>query len=304
MPRFTRDEMLEELAAIFLLLADHLYLGAGVRAAETFIGFGLLDGERYSREHTTVDLARFDITRAFQWAYSAAFRPTSEWSDPPLSVDQMSDLALFLENSPRVDLNHKVPRFATPDGYCRQVAEAVVARWKLEHQPVESPEDRPTFSIRELALLADMTEGAVRNALSDKGENGLRALPGLKPVKVEHQEALRWLASRRGFVPSGRSLDSEAPFGTALLDIKDAGELGRLIAHRIRALGDLGAIPALSGWSESDLGHWCRGTFTFEVEAATRLGAALGLDVPPFAAKALEVALRRDRVALTAQPQS
>lgn len=303
MPRFTRDEMLGELAGIFLLLADHLYLGAGARAAETFIGFDLLDGERYSREHTTADLARFDITRAFQWAYAAAFRPTSEWSDPPLRVDQMFDLALFLENSPRIDLNGNVPRFATPDGYCRQVAEAVVARWKLEHMPVESPEDRPTFSVRELALLADMTEGAVRNALSDKGENGLRTIPGLKPVKIEHHEALRWLTSRRNFVPSGRSVESEPPFRKALREVEDAEELGRLIAHRIRALGDLGEAPALSEWSENALGRWCRGTFVFEVEAAARLGAALDLDVPLFASKALEVTMRRDRATKAVQPQ-
>lgn len=87
-----------------------------------------------------------------------------------------------------------------------------------------------------LALLANMSEGAVRNAMSDRGEGGLRASPGSKPVEVPFEEARRWLAGRRGFVASPRRLSENRAVFDRLATVRSATDLGDLV-RRCLALG-------------------------------------------------------------------
>jgi hypothetical protein len=58
------------------------------------------------------------------------------------------------------------------------------------------------LSIGEVALLADMDERSVRNAAANKGEGRLMTEQVGKRSLVEIGEAKRWLAGRKGFVPS------------------------------------------------------------------------------------------------------
>ena len=58
------------------------------------------------------------------------------------------------------------------------------------------------ISISEIALLADMDERSVRNAANPKLPNPLVTVVQGKRTYVETGEAKRWLAERKGFVPT------------------------------------------------------------------------------------------------------
>jgi hypothetical protein len=294
--RFSKDELLDELRTIFLFQADHILLASGEEMARQFIGFEVGDeGEYCFQPCSKVDLQRFArIAGAFERGYDYAFRPTLLNS---LGEHEVQDLDVFMQGAPRaggVLSGGETHRFMTPDGHCQTVADAVHARWKLEWDSagVGSHE----FTPREIALLANMTEGAVRNAINDKGDSGLKAVPGTKnPIKIEHDEAWRWLTSRRGFIPSPKS-PSEDRFLTDRIQRLQASErFSDLISIWLRAAhGSTQNASSALGWSEQEIDRWCNGSFSFDVERASQLARVLELDVPLFVGKAMEVSLRRD----------
>jgi hypothetical protein len=293
MTRFTKEQMLMELRTIFLFEADHVLMGAGLKMAARFIGFDPPDETEYCHcSPTDVDLSRFQITGAFDRGYEFAFRPSIMNT---LGEGEVQDLNVFMLGTPKaggISSGGETDLFMTSDGLCQTIADTVYARWKLEW---ESPGTH-TFTTRELALLADMTEGAVRNALADKSENGLRAVPGMKnPVAVEHTEALRWLKGRRGFIPSP-SRPSEDRFLLELLqNLQSAEALGQLISRRLLVtFGSHEKAAVALGWSTAEVEVWQNGTQTFKEDQALTLSKALDLDAPLFVGKTLEVTLRRD----------
>ena len=285
--------MFDELRTIFLFEADHLLMGVGPEMAERFIGFEAgSHGEYCHHTASAVDLTRFQIAQSFDRGYDYAFRPSVMNT---LGEGEVQDLNVFMLGTPKaggIDSGGETHDFMTPNGFCQTVADTVFARWKLEW---ESAGDHD-FTTRELALLADMTEGAVRNALADKSENGLRAIPGTKnPVTVDHAEASRWLKGRRGFIPSpGRP--SEDRFLTEnLQNIQTAEELGQLVRRRLwDTFGSPDKAPKALDWSPSDVEDWQKGAQIFDADHARRLAIALDFDTPLFVGKALEVTLRRD----------
>ena len=63
-------------------------------------------------------------------------------------------------------------------------------------------EDRGLLTLQEVALLADMDEGSVRNAASQKQPGALKTVTVGKRSLVEAGEARRWLSGRKGFIPT------------------------------------------------------------------------------------------------------
>jgi hypothetical protein len=293
MARFTKEELFTELRTIFLYEADHILMGAGGKAAEGFIGIPVPEEGQYCFEAPDkVDLHRFPITEKFARGYDIAFAPSILTA---FDASEFQDLIVFMEGTPRaggVSAGGETHPFMTPDGYCRTVADAAFARWKLEWD--ESAAGSHTFTTRELALLSNMTEGAVRNAIADKTENGLRAIPGSKPVSVEHDEALRWLNGRRGFIPSPKRPSDDRFLAEHLRDIRSPEALGKLIEHQLwPAFGSPPKAPVALGWTTEEVEQWCSGSFRFDENRARCLAEALDFDVPLFVGKALEVSLRR-----------
>jgi hypothetical protein len=291
MTRFTKEEMLNELRTIFLFEADHILMGAGEEMAVRFIGFPPQEDREYCHSpHAQVDLGRFQITRSFDAGYEFAFRPSLLNT---IGEHEVQDLSVFMLGTPKAGGGGETDRFMTPDGLCQMVADAVHARWKLEWDRYGQD-----LSTRELALLADMTEGAVRNALADKSESRLRAVPGSKnPVTVEHAEALRWLSGRRGFIASPSGPGEDRFLREHLQTLQSAEALGRLIGRRLwSTFGTPDKAPAALGWSLEKLDSWQRGTQMFNAEEARKLAEVFDLDVPLFVGKALEVTTRRDAV--------
>jgi hypothetical protein len=292
MARFTKNEMLDELRTIFLYEADHIYLGKGAAFAEQFIGFPVPDADEFLNvDPKRVDLDGFEIAGTFARAYDYAFRPSLL---DQFDGSEQQDLNTFINGVPHVGgifSGGAKHAFMTPDGCCQQVVAAVRARDKLN-------EGEGEFSIRELALLADMTEGAVRNALADKSDAGLKAIPGSKPVEIDHAEAVRWLQGRRGFCPTPDRPQDDAVIAENFREARTANRFSQLLAHVAWHVFDgLASFSNLVGVSEDKLMPWSDGTFAFDADIAERIALVIGLDVPMFVAKALETSMRRDREA-------
>lgn len=65
------------------------------------------------------------------------------------------------------------------------------------------------LTLAEVALLADMDERSVRNAANPKLPNPLMTEPVGRRSLVRPEEARRWLADRKGFVPTKATSDGE-----------------------------------------------------------------------------------------------
>lgn len=294
MTRFTKDQMFNELRTIFLYEADHILMGAGQKAATDFIGFEAPphEGEYCHLPAQKVDLKRFEITGAFDRGYEFAFRPSVMNT---LNEGEVQDLHVFMLGTPRaggIGSGGETDQFMTPDGLCQTIADTVRARWKLEW---EEP-GAHTFTTRELALLADMTEGAVRNALADKSESGLRAIPGTKnPVLVEHAEASRWLKGRRGFIPLPTRASDDRFLSEQLQTLQTAEGLGRIVSRRLwSAFGSPSEASTALSWNPSVIESWEKGEQIFDIDQALQIAKAIDVDGPLFVGKALELTLRRD----------
>lgn len=287
--RFTKAEMLDELRTIFLFEADHIASGAGQEQAIAFIGF---QSDQYWKEDLSkVDLKRFLIRGSFEIAYDFAFQPSIL---DGFETETLLDLNTFMLGTPRAGGQGgdggETHEFMTTDGKCQTVVDAMWARAKLELSDY-----RDDLTTRELALLANMSEGAVRNAISDKSESGLRAIPGSKPVKVAHEDAQRWLLGRRGFVASPTNLIEDRSLREHIETLKSTDGLGKIIARLLWAtFGSPDRAPEELGWPAEQVRAWCDGTFRFDGEIAASLARALQVDVPLFVGKALELSLRRD----------
>ncbi|SLN77775.1 hypothetical protein [Oceanibacterium hippocampi] len=290
MPEFTKIEMQQELQTILLFEADHILLGRGEEAAEKFIGFSCgADGEYLHMDPERVDLACFPIAGSFERGYDFAFTPSVLCG---LGEHEVQDLIVFMLGTPRaggVSSGAELHRFMTPGGYCQTVADAVMARWKLEWE-----EGGSDFTTRELALLANMTEGAVRNALAGKGAASLTAIPGSKPVAVAFDEARRWLSGRRGFRATPHRPGQDPVLRERLSGLTDAVELGRIV-RALRSETQSDEPGTLSDWPAADVEAWFTGQYVFDQQKAAELAKALDLDIPLFVGKALELSLRRDR---------
>jgi hypothetical protein len=280
--------MLDELRTIFLFEADHVLISSGETKAEAFIGFPLGDAREYVHQPASkVDLSLFaDITASFERGYEFAFHRSRLNA---FGEHEVQDLLVFMEGTPRIggiSSGGEMHRFMTLEGYCRMVADAAFARWKLEWKG----DDSETFTTRELALLANMTEGAVRMAISDKSESRLKSIPGSKPVSVEFDEAKRWLSGRRGFIPwPDRPMDDRF-LTRAIRDVETPKMLGQLARQVAQFRPPQGLLDA--GWTEDEIKAWFDGSFAFDADRARLIAQSLDIDVPMFVGKALEVSLR------------
>jgi hypothetical protein len=289
MPSFTKLEMLKELATILLFEADHITLGAGAKVAAAFIGFETGEHEYCFESPTKVDLSRFSISDSFKRGFDYAFEPSVLNT---LGEHEVQDLVVFMDGTPRVggvSSGGETHKFMTSEGLCRCVADAVFARWKLEWDPLGA--GSYDFTPRELALLANMTEGAVRNAIADKSDAGIRTVPGSKnPVKISHDEAMRWLSARRAFIPMPKGVKDDKLLVESLKKADTAAALGKLIS-RIASVS-----ASADKFEDLDFGSWCDGSFQYDKNQAIRLAQRLEIDAPLFVGKALEVSMRRDSI--------
>ena len=292
MARFTKEEMFDELRTIFLFEADHVLISSGEKRAESFIGFPVGDqGEYFGDDPKKVDLSLFgDIKSKFNNGYEFAFNPSFLNNVSGDGGDEVQDLNVFMLGTPRaggISSGGETHRFMTPDGFCQTVADAATARWKLEWS-----QSSESFTTRDLALLANMSEGAVRTAIADKSENRLKTIQGSKPISIEYDEAMRWLKGRRGFVARPEKPTDDSFLSKAFRNANDGKTFGHLIASLANFNAD--EVASETGWNLQETKTWFDGTFDFDAARATLLAKIIGVDEAMFAGKALEVSMRRN----------
>ncbi|MCT2539973.1 hypothetical protein [Sedimentimonas flavescens] len=166
------------------------------------------------RRHQLYDIVR----RAYDYAYQldgARTDMASEWQD----VDGL------LQGFPQTDAAGQPSPFCTLNDFpLRRMLETFFARFGLfDSDRQELIDYRPT--IRELALLANMTVPAVRTSLSkegfklDKVQASSRGNREEASFRLNTEDARLWLSRRRGFIPqsAGDGLEGRQPLIDQLL---------------------------------------------------------------------------------------
>lgn len=293
MSRFSKQDLYAEIVKILLVQARQLTVCTGnFSASEAFLGVSLNDDEAEETKinHDRLDLDRFHVVRSISACYDYAFYPSG---DDAYDGDFHDEVADFLAGMPREDFSGSIDDYPSPGAPAGSLIAdtywAAAARYALDQDNGE------TLDIRQLALLADMTEGAVRNALSQKGDAGLQAIPKSKPVAIALDEARRWLSGRRGFTPTP-SRPSEDPMMNERLRQLDRIEYFAdfMTRHVRRAFGSKEAAAQTLGWELGEIEAWCDGSFVFDGSHAASLAKAIDADVPTLVGKAHELSLRRD----------
>ena len=280
MSRPSLSDLRLELAATLIVQAKHIVLVTdSPDQGATFLGH---DPETARAE--AVDLNRFPIAAEIEALHAYAFAPTG---DDPYDVNALHGMAHFLAGIPREDFDgdvHGFPGQGAPSALS-DVLQAASARAAIDgHEDAWSDD----LSVREVALLADITEGAVRNALSQNGAAGLTAIVGSKPVRISLDEARRWLPGRRGFRPTPTGPSDDPVLNERLRAFDRMEQLSDFVArHAARRLGSTEALG-------EDAAGWLDGSYTFDASTAHSVAEAIGADAPTFIGKALELALRRD----------
>lgn len=280
MSRPTLSDVRLELAASLIVQARHIVLVTdSPEKGETFLGCDP-DDARPDR----IDLSRFPVAAQIEALHAYAFAPTG---DDLYDVNALHGIAHVLSGLPREDWDgsvHGFPGQGHPSAMS-DVLDAACARAAIDGQEGTWTDD---LSVRQLALLADMTEGAVRNAISQGGAAGLTAVPGTKPVRISLDEARRWLPGRRGFRPTPTGPSDDPVMNERLRAFARMEQFTDFVArHATRRLGSAEALgPDAAGWLD--------GSYIFDAAAAGRVADAIGADRPTFVGKALELALRRD----------
>ena len=192
------EDVLVELKKYVSRKTDLIADTAGMNAAIAFIGTSLQNGEPAFRyiDPSRVDLRRFPITKTFIDALAFIIHP---YSGTLMKGEDVKKLKSFMAGIPRVEAEYERYPMQPLEGLCRIIADTAYARYKLEVAR------RGKFSVRELMLLAETSEGAVRRALNQKGASRLSAMPYTKSVRIEYVEAKRWLSAQPGFKSSWAS---------------------------------------------------------------------------------------------------
>lgn len=280
MSRPSLADLHQELAATLIVQAHQIVLVTD-RPED---GKAFLGRDPDAAQAEDIDLGRFPVAARLEALHAYAFAPTG---DDLYDVNELYWLEDFLCGLPRSNWDGEVRGFPErgQTSALADVLDAASARAALDgHEQDNTPE----LSTRQLALLADITEGAVRNALSQGGAAGLTAVPGAKPVRVSLDEARRWLPGRRGYRPTPTGPSDDPILNERLRGFDRMEQLADFVKrHAERRLGSAEALG-------TEAVGWLDGSYTFDAAAARDIAETIGADVPTFVGKALELALRRD----------
>ena len=277
-PPFTKDEMMEELKLAMLVQANQIAHAGALSYALAFMGFETVDPV-YPYCHDDpkqVDLRRFSATDYLGKAYDYAFQVGQYWH---FGDDTAQDVSEFVWGANQQASDGNSSPLYDPDKCCRRAADTAFGRWKLDAGL--------GLTVRELALLGNMKEAAVRNSLSKERIS-------LQRGEVDPKIALAWLQQRRDFVAtkieqaSKENRASWSKFTLSHYGFQDG--FAKIMADFPMAADELATKAAVPvNFIEALL----RGKPIPDLEALRRVGAALELDEPHFAGVAVEAALSK-----------
>lgn len=247
-----------------------------------------LDGSS-GNANQTVPVERHGIHRVAKEAYDYAYQ-TDAWSAATFETYHLACALLNGAYAMADTDGEPSPLAKVNDPPLRRVLETFVARWKLSNEKYHSG-----LTVRELALLSNMTIAAVRTSLSKEGfklEANYRADASKDENGVlTEEDALVWLSRRRGFVPtrtdaptgsscanSTTSLNAwleELPFPTAFEKMLIATE------------NDIGSLAVALGLDPTWLQGVKTGHAAVDIDALRKLSRHLGVDEAIFVSKAV-----------------
>ena len=168
---------------------------------------------------------------------------------------------------------------ADPGVMCRRAADTAFGRWKLGNGH--------DLAVRELSLLAQMTEPAVRNSLSKEriaiGKTG-----------VENATAQAWLGQRRDFVPTRTEEAARDNWVAQSRFLLDQREFGEAFTRIMSGVPLTAAALAKAGVGRKFIDALKAGRPLPDVEKLNRVGLALELDAAHFAGSAVRASLQAE----------
>jgi hypothetical protein len=223
-----------------------------------------------------VDLKRFAASSYLSVAYDYVFQVGQCWNYS--EYDNHNIIAFSDGVTPAASYGDISP-FLMKNSKCRHVVDLAIGRWNLEAG------DNRQLTIRQLALLAGMSEAAVRNSLSVEKIR----------TPVEAQIAKEWLQGRKGFSPT-RSGENQSALWQAhtrrLLDSQSISVALETILADLKLSSEAAAEKA--GVRAKAIHKLLAESYSIEdITTLKKIGEVLDLDVPHFIGRAIEAALRK-----------
>lgn len=147
-----------------------------------------------------------------------------------------ADVELFLNNIRQLDSYLAEDSVIIPHMAMKAMT-AAIARHVLdggERYLLDDAHDDGYLSLSEIAVLADMDERSVRNAASSKNPDALKTVTINKRTMIAITEARRWLAGRKGFVPTQSDATTERQL-EAILTLPS--DMAKALENRASAAG-------------------------------------------------------------------
>lgn len=278
-----------------------LYLGIDLAALEEADAKG---GAKKAEVLRSIPLDRHGLHSLARNAYSYAYQ-LDGWDRATYEDHYMIDCGV-MPGFPQSDMDGEPsPLSSFHDLPLRRVFETFLARWNLYN-----PDFGGGLSVRELALLSNMTVPAVRTSLSKEGiKLDLASARGEgnrrdddRSATLNVRDALRWLDGRRGFVPNrGQGpASSAAPIAEIFADREVAFD--HALRKALAALGtDTARVAASASIAPSWLSDLAQGSpVNIDLEALRRLARELEVLEALFVSRGVEHLIRLENTSETA----
>lgn len=204
---FSLAEMYSELKEILAIQAGLVCGMFGTKFANDLLGFNAYYDERDSgwedqnvaSEINNKSLDKYWATDWLEQFYNLAFVHSGSENDIPFDVD--SNIAETIRSAiPQRTAHGERPKCLTSEGLCMQLLEYTLAVGKVATFLGGAASGIPWLTVDQLALLARINEGSLRNALSQsKAELQPQLLGEDSRVGVRVDRAVRWASGRRKF---------------------------------------------------------------------------------------------------------
>lgn len=186
---FSRDDLEKDIRGALTSMAVDTYWIAGPQAAEAFAGadFDIDDAEWLE---SRLDLTRFNFARVVFAAYESAFRVGEAHLIPDEDIDELEVLIGAMIGAPFRRYPNPVDHRDSP---LRRVMLSAYLRWQISEFGGFDNDKLNQSAVEKLAVLAGMTDQAVRNSLNKEGLSA--------KGEMHYPSIIRWLENRRDFVP-------------------------------------------------------------------------------------------------------
>lgn len=297
---FSREEVKSDLRRALLASVNHVaVVGPDQEIVEGLLGFSFEQGGDFGADAIDADqiqLDRFAITGVINRAYDFAFQVGRRAHRHASDETEFLRMLTFRRGSPRfVWGGVETPMDDDDSPICRTIDTAEARQDLLWGNPL---------TVRQLALLARMSEAAVRTSLSKEGirtgapqrKKGV-GTEGSRPEddslgQVPHGAAKQWLTGRRGFVPTLEPEPTDPAYIDDLVRLLKSQGFEPALGGRVLSASPT-SVAEEAGVDPEWLIEMAAGrAATLDIEALTRVAEVLGADVPAFVGRAVEMLLR------------